>query len=43
MFARLLTSLKGVPLNENENELVDEIVNYWLEINDAKNLEYLSN
>jgi hypothetical protein len=28
MFARLLTSLKGVPLNENENELVDEIVNY---------------
>jgi hypothetical protein len=28
MFVRLLTSLKGVPLNEYENELVDEIVNY---------------
>ncbi len=28
MFVRLLTSLKGVPLNEYENELVDEILNY---------------
>lgn len=28
MFTRLLTSLKGEPLSKEENELVDEIVNY---------------
>jgi hypothetical protein len=28
MFVRLLTSLKGEPLNVYENEVVDEIVNY---------------
>ena len=27
-FTRLLTSLKGKPLNKAETELVDEIVNY---------------
>ncbi len=29
MFARLITSLKGEQLNEEENELIWEIVNFW--------------
>lgn len=28
MFCRLLVSLKGAPLNEEENELIKEIVNF---------------
>jgi len=28
MFVRLLTSLKGFPLNMKEKELVEEIINY---------------
>ena len=28
MFRRLLVSLKGTPLNEEENELLKEIVNF---------------
>ena len=28
MFTRLLLSLKGEPLDKNENELIEEIINY---------------
>ena len=30
MFTRLLTSLKGEPLNKMEKEIIEEVVNYGL-------------
>lgn len=30
MFTRLLTSLKGEPLNKLENEIIEEVINYGL-------------